>query len=159
MRGSLSRRGPGAAATGKRATVSPSCVLAASNKSMFHTYGRYSFGVHVTGFRHDRRCSRSVSPTRRSSAEEQGRAAEIRLLLRSFAQAWWSSPTRSCGQSVATTRIPQITGYLEWFKPGTESRLHEAGYAANRCTHDLLEPKTGSVASTEDASPPRRYPR
>ena len=48
---------------------------------------------------------------------------------------------------------------LEWFKPGTESRRHEAGYAANRCTHDFLEPKTGSVASTEDASPPRRYPR
>ena len=66
------------------------------------------------------------------------------------------------GHFSSTSRQPayrKLTGYESGSSLGPKAGYTRAGYAANRCTHDLLEPKTGSVASTEDASPPRWYPR
>ena len=53
----------------------------------------------------------------------------------------------------------KLTGYESGSSLGRSRRHARWTHAANRRTHDFLEPKTGSVASTEDASPPRRYPR
>ena len=69
---------------------------------------------------------------------------------------WWSSPTRSCGESVATTATHS---YESGSSLGPKAGDTRAGYAANWRTYDFLEPKTGSVASTDDARPLRRYPR
>ena len=113
------------------------------------------------GLRERRSSARSgVSERRRGHPQgERPTTANRPALWRSLRRCGGRRRPGASGKASRQPAYRKLTGYESGSSLGRSRRHARWTHAANRRTHDFLEPKTGSVASTEDASPPRRYPR